>query len=180
MSNRDKRHTGTPADPVSIERQVHLEDGARIDFVESLKKSQSEEHNENIRIQRRQLWLAAITAILLFITAGFAFWQGYSSQRSADAAKDAADTANKALVDSRRAWIEPVIESANEAGGVKKDAKVVLEEFAKSKIISARYKMRVIGRVPVTDVRIRATLEVLNSDEAPTLFYPWPGRETTD
>jgi hypothetical protein len=173
MSNRDKRHTGTPADPISIECQVHLEDGAKIDFVESLKKSQSEEHNENIRVQRRQLWLAAATAILLFITAGFAFWQGYSSQRSANAAKDAADTARKALLDSRRAWIEPIIEGGED----RRAAKAVLDGFAKAGIVSVGYRLTVVGKVPVTNVSVRVAFEILNDDAASTFSYPWPAQE---
>jgi hypothetical protein len=83
MSNRDKRNHDDRKPESSTHCNVHLESVAQIDFVESVKKAQSDEHDDSFLIQKWQVGLAIGTMILLFITAGLALWQSVSSQASA-------------------------------------------------------------------------------------------------
>ena len=89
---------------------VHIEPGAKIDFVDDLRHKYETSQTDEKTYKDKQLFWTKIAAGLLLLTAGFTYWQGHSSQQSADAAARAADAAkgaNDLAQLSNRAWLGP-------------------------------------------------------------------------
>ena len=88
------------------DRHVYLESVVLVDVVEKLKEQHKSEREEDTGHQKWQLRWTIFAAGLVFLYTGAAFWQGSSSQKAADAAKEAANTARDALHVSERAYID--------------------------------------------------------------------------
>jgi hypothetical protein len=58
--------------------------------------------------RNRTFLVSWLTLVAVVIYAGITFWQGCSAKKSADAAKDAANTAHDALVLVNRPWVGPM------------------------------------------------------------------------
>jgi hypothetical protein len=171
MANRDKKHSQTSAAPAQIDkgesspkRHVYVEPGVTIDFTDDLKKAQGNEQN-------KQLKLAVITTVLLFLTAAFAGWQGWSSRVSAEAAKNAADIARKTLDASNRSWVEPVLAPPWHEEAAPTNPKVFADQHYD---LEVQYTLTNIGRVPITNVKVDTAIEVLDRLESPHFAYAQP------
>jgi hypothetical protein len=168
MSTRDKR---LPANASTVNVEVHLEDGHKIDFADSVKKSHSEEHNANLAIQYKQLILAIVTTLLLFLTAWFTYSQSRSSQQSAYAATKAADIAKQTLDQANRSWLEPQL--------VDSDPWKAFQHMTELNQILLSVRLVTIGSTPVTDVHIRNRVDVMARDKASGLSYLAPGSQNS-
>jgi hypothetical protein len=82
----------------STKRHVYIEPGVKIDLVESLRKQQEIAQNESTCHQQKQLFWTKVASALLFITAGLAAWQGYSTKLSADAARNIVERGNSRAI----------------------------------------------------------------------------------
>jgi hypothetical protein len=92
---------GNGGDDKSAKRHVYVEPGTKIDLVEDLKDQYTASHAETSSHNNKQLLLSGATVILLLVTAGFSFWQGFSTKKAADAATSAAKTSSDALEASK-------------------------------------------------------------------------------
>jgi hypothetical protein len=91
----------------STNRHVYIEPGVQIDLVQDLRQKYDAAQQDSTSHSNKILFWTKISALLLFIYAGLTLWQGYSTKKAADAAKDAASAANESLklsVLDERAW----------------------------------------------------------------------------
>lgn len=159
--------------PNDNKREVHI----AADFLDTIKKLRTHERGEDAktrqiergedaRFELRQWLLTLITTCLLFITAGFTLWQSYSSKISANAARDAADSARKALDQNARSWLEPEIINEPDHNTD------MLKRFADDgNVIRVDYQLTNIGKFPITEMAVRAKVEVLYARQAPHLNF---------
>jgi hypothetical protein len=121
---------------------------------------------------RRDRWrfrLEIISLIVLTIYAALTFWQGRSSQISANAARSAALTAKLALESSNRSWIETRLSPIWEETVISPAASEKMLDSLKQVIIP--FEMTNIGHVPVTNINIQLKVELVNREESPRLDY---------
>ncbi len=106
--NKHKNQQTPTADNTSqkenTNRHVYIEPGAKIDFVQDLRDKYDAAQKDSTSHSKDVLFWTKVSAVLLFIYAGLTFWQGYSSQKAANAAKSAAQTADQSLKDSRQTF----------------------------------------------------------------------------
>jgi hypothetical protein len=96
----------------STNRHVYVEPGVQIDFVDDLKKKYQSNQGDNATHSNKILFWTKVSAGLLFIYAGLAWWQGCSARRSADAAIRATGDGERQIAvateqfrQDQRAWI---------------------------------------------------------------------------
>jgi hypothetical protein len=89
----------------STKRHVYVEPGVQIDLVKDLKQKYEAAQSDSTIHSNKILFWTKTSAALLFIYAGLTWVQSCQAIKSARAAKSAADTANKALHISERAYI---------------------------------------------------------------------------
>jgi len=81
----------------STNRHVYVEPGVQIDLVEDLKKTYQTSQTDSTTHNKNQLFWTKVGAGLIFAYALLTFWQGCSTKKAADAARDAATTAGNNL-----------------------------------------------------------------------------------
>jgi len=108
--NRGQNHPPTSekkteCNEKSANRHVYIEPGVQIDLVQDLKQKYETAQSDNAAHSKKILFWTKISAALLFIYAGLTLLMYFANKKSADAAKNAADTANTALHVGERAYI---------------------------------------------------------------------------
>ena len=115
-------------------------------------------------------WLAWFTGALVlatFCTIGVGVWQACISRTAAKAAESAANTARDTLTASNRAWVE-----ARTAPPWSDDIKTENQSLLpKWNEISIPFVLTNIGKVPVTDFKAEAAIEILDQNQPPSFFY---------
>jgi hypothetical protein len=156
-SNRSKKE--------STNRHVYVEPGAQIDFVEDLRKEYRANQDKSTTHSEKQLFWTKVAAFLLLLTAGLTGWQGRSSQKAADAAKSAAETAKQTLIETNRSWME--IQMGEEWRG-KVDIK---KKLAQLRELRFPLTYTNIGRFPIKGINLVGCVEILNANQPPS-FVP--------
>lgn len=105
-----------------------------------------------------KLKIELATLIVIFIYTAVAAWQGCSNQRAANAAKSAADTAARALVETNRSWIEIRL------GGDWVKPIELAKGLAQMKYMSFPLTVTNIGRFPIKEIRLEGNAEFMEPD----------------
>jgi hypothetical protein len=160
-------HDQTSREEKSTQRHVYVEPGIKVDLVESLRAQHKTDQQENATHQSKQLFWTKIASGLLFITAGLAGWQGYSTKISANAAADAARISAKALTASNRSWIEARLAPPWDDDNMESNRK----QLSDMKEIQIRFHLTNIGEIPITNLHAESAIEVLNWNESGNFQY---------
>jgi hypothetical protein len=115
-----------------------------------------------------KLKIELATLIVIFIYTAVAAWQGCSNQRAANAAKSAADTAARSLLETNRSWIEILLADEWNKPRSINSIKRMLSQI-KFRIVTLVFTN--IGNFPIKEIHIEGNVEVVNSSEAVS-FHP--------
>ena len=73
---------GEGSEEKSINRNIYIKSGVKIDLGDDLKKQQQIAHDESTAHQNTQIFWTKVAATLLLLSAGFTFWQACSAERT--------------------------------------------------------------------------------------------------
>lgn len=126
----------------------------------------------NIKRDSIDWWTLRLEGLGLFVLIVYTVFTGlmwYANKKSSDAAKSAADTAQKTLVITNRSWIEMVLPPPFDHPLDSSKARDTL------KYLSFPLVYTNIGKYPLKKLAIMATAEVLYSNEYTKFTYGEPG-----
>ena len=148
--------------------------------------------------KRRQLWLNVLLALIGTAGIGISVWNAVIAQRSADAARSAADTAGRALADSQESYSKTValIQTQTELMKAQADAAKLSAHAASqavthfadaNKFADTTYREQQRARVYVQDFQIRSEptadnptvtvdFRVINRGATPAILVTTKGR----
>jgi hypothetical protein len=154
----------------STKRHVYVEPGTQIDFVKDLRDKYDAAQEQNTSHSGKILFWTKVSAVLLFIYAALAAWQGHEMRKTANTALDANRLAEKnmgtqfALTRSQqRAYIEIV----RPPEGVMK----ALPKLAEIKYLTYPVTIKNVGRSVASSISYQMQLEVPKANEEPSFTY---------
>jgi hypothetical protein len=169
----DQRHSD-PRQHETDNHERHISGGINVrGEIETKRPSDlTEEHaterKEDKTSSRNKFIVEILTLIVVAIYAGLTAWQGCSTRTAAYAAKSAAETANRSLLETNRSWIEiqPPKNWEDTRGVVDR-----LAELKKVDALSFRLPYTNIGKFPVKGIFFEGNVDVVDFDKKVEFDY---------